>query len=235
MTRARRPRGEPIDWAAVRARLARAQAATAAALELPPERVRALMDERARALARPPAPRDAGEVRDVLAFALGVERYAIETRYAREVVRLTDVSPVPGAPDFLRGVTNLRGDILCLVDLRKFFDVSSEGLTDRSRCDENQTARCLMVVMGIERAEFGILVDETFEIARLRPDDIVPPPAFANAPARHAEAERKRPESVAGVGREYLLGITRKALIVLDGAALLRDPRLYVNQDGRAG
>lgn len=208
MTRARRPRGEPIDWAAVRERLARAQAATAAALEPSPGHVRALMDERARALARPPAPRDVGEVRDVLAFALGVERYAIETRYVREVVRLADFSPVPGAPDFVRGVTNLRGEVLCLVDLRNVLDVASEGLTDLSRT----------VVMGIERAEFGILVDGTFEIVRLRQDDIVPPP-----------------ESVAGVGREYVLGVTRKALLVLDGAALLRDSRLYVNQDGRAG
>jgi len=208
MTRARRAHGEAIDWPVVRERLARSQAATAAALELPPERVRALMDERARALARPPAPREAADVRDVLTFALGVERYGIETRYVREVVRLADFSPVPGAPEFVLGVTNLRGDILCLVDLRKFFDVSSKGLTDLSR----------MVVMGIERAEFGILVDETFEIARLRQDEIVSPL-----------------ESVTGVGREYLLGVTREALIALDGAALLRDPRLYVNQDGRAG
>ena len=209
MTRARRAHGEAIDWPGVRERLARAHAATAAALELPPERVRALMDARARALARPPAPREAAGVHDVLTFALGVERYAIETRYVREVVRLADFSPVPGVPEFVLGVTNLRGDILCLIDLRKFFDVSSKGLTDLSR----------MVVTGIERAEFGILVDETFEIARLHPDHIVP-----------------APESVAGVARKYLLGVTREALIALDGAALLRDPRLYVvNQDGRAG
>lgn len=208
MTRAQRTHGEAIDWPVVRERLARAQAATAAALELSPERVRALMDERARALARPPAPREAADVRDVLTFALGAERYAIETRYVREVVRLAEFSPVPGAPEFVLGVTNLRGEILCLVDLRKFFDVSSKGLTDLSR----------MVVMGIERAEFGVLVDETFEIAKLPPDHIVP-----------------APESVAGVGREYLLGVTREALIALDGAAVLRDPQLYVNQDGRAG
>ena len=143
-----------------------------------------------------------------MTFALGTERYAVETEYVREVVRLADFSPVPRAPDFVLGVTNLRGEVLCLVDLRTLFDVSSKGLTDLSR----------IVVMGIERTEFGILVDETFEIARLRPDEIVP-----------------ASESVAGVGREYLLGVTREALIMLDGAALLRDPRLYVNQDGRAG
>lgn len=208
MTRVRRPRNQAIDWADVRARLTRAQAATTAALELPQERIRALMDERARALARPPEPTEQADALAVMTFALGAERYAIETQYVREAVRLREFSPVPGAPDFVLGVTNLRGNVLCLMDLRRFFDVPSTGLTDLSR----------MVVVGTERAEFGILVDETFEIATLRPDDIVPPPG-----------------SVAGVGREYLLGMTREALIVLDGAALLRDRRLYVNQDERAG
>ena len=208
MTQARRPRDLAINWADVRERLARAQAAATAALEPPPERVRALMDERARALARPPAQSEETDAIAVMTFALGTERYAIETEYAREVVRLTDFSPVPGAPDFVLGVTNLRGEVLYLVDLRKFFDVPSKGLTDLSR----------IVVVGIETAEFGILVDEAFEMATLRPNDVVPPS-----------------ESVAGIGREYLLGVTREALIVLDGAALLRDPRLFVNQDERAG
>jgi purine-binding chemotaxis protein CheW len=166
------------------------------------------MDERARALARPPAQSQQTDAIAVMTFALGAERYAIQTEYAREVVRLAEFSPVPGAPDFVLGVTNLRGEVLCLVDLRTFFDVPSQGFTDLSR----------IVVVGIETAEFGILVDEAFEMAALRPTDIVPPP-----------------ESVAGIGREYLLGVTREALIVLDGAALLRDPRLFVNQDEGAG
>jgi len=206
--RARRPRHRAIDWADVRERLARAQAATTTALERSPEHIRALMDQRARALARPPAQSEETDALAIITFALGSERYAIETEYVREVVRLADFSAVPGAPDFILGVTNLRGEVLCLVDLRTFFDVPSKGLTDLSR----------IVVVGIETAEFGILVDEAFEMTTLRPNDIVPPP-----------------ESVAGVGREYLLGVTREALIVLDGAALLRDPRLFVNQDERAG
>ena len=192
------------DWAAVRERLARAKVVTAAAVDLPEERIRALMDERARALARLPEPAEPAGTLAVMTFALGPERYAIETQYAREVVRLREFSPVPGAPDFVFGVTNFRGEVLCLIDLRRFFDVPATGVTDLSR----------MVVVGTERAEFGILADETIEIASVRSEDIVP-----------------SPESVAGVGREYLLGVTRDVLIILDGTALLRDPRLYVKQD----
>jgi len=195
------------DVAVRRDRRARTHAATAAAQRLPDDPIRALMDERARALARPPAPAEPADSLAVITFALATERYAIETRYVQEIVRLRDCTPVPGAPAFVRGVANLRGEVLCLVDLRRLVGLPSTDLNDRSR----------VVVLGVARADFGVLVDETFEIAKLQSDDIL-----------------SSSDSVVGSGREYVAGVTREALIVLDGAALLRDPRLYVSQDGGA-
>lgn len=199
----RRP-GQAVDWTAVRERLARAQAATASALELSPERARAVMDERARLLARAqavgPAP---AEVLETLTFALGHERYALESKHVREVVRLVDFTPVPGAPEFLLGVMNLRGEILAIADLRKFFGVPKQGLTDLAR----------VVVLGADRAELGVLADEAHELRVLSVAELLEPPG-----------------SVAGIGREYLLGVTKDALIVLDGARLLADPRLFIDQ-----
>lgn len=192
-----------IDWVQVRERLAQAQAGAATTDDLTPERARAVMDERARLLARPPAPVLAGHTLDVLTFALGRERYGLETKYVREVVRLVALTSVPGVAEFVLGVTNLRGDILCVVDARKFFGVASAGLTDLSR----------IIVVGRDTAEFGLLADRTDEIMGLRADELLPPP-----------------ESVAGIGREYLRGVTRDALIVLEGAALVADPRLFVDQ-----
>src|SRR5262245_46166269 len=105
--RTRRHRATQIDWQQVRRRLARAVAATEEASRLSPERARAVMEERARALARvPPAAARAADVLEVVIFALADELYAIETRHVREVSRLTDATPVPGAPDFLLGVLN---------------------------------------------------------------------------------------------------------------------------------
>ena len=194
----------PLDWTAVHARLARAEAATASAVEPSPERARALMDERARLLARvtkeSPAPE---EVFEALTFALGAERYAVASKHVREVVRLVDFTPVPGAPDFLLGVMNLRGEILAIADLRRFFDVPQRGLTDLAR----------VVVLGADVAELGVLTDQAHEVRVLSAADILEPPG-----------------SVAGVGREYLLGVTKEALIVLDGARLLADPRLFIDQ-----
>jgi len=193
-----------IDWAAVREQLARARAATAVAVALPPDRAKAVLDERARILARPPAEGPPpGGVIEVATFLLGSERYAIEAKYVREVVRLEDFTAVPGAPEFLLGVTNLRGEILAVVDLRKFFGVPAKGLTDLSR----------LIVLGGQRAEFGILADQAEALLTLRAPEVLEPP-----------------ESVAGIGREYLRGVTREALIVLDGARLLSDPRLVVDQ-----
>src|SRR6185312_5009031 len=113
-----------IDWQQVRQQLAKAVAATDEAYRLSPERARAILEERARLLARiPPAPPAVGESLQVVVFRLGDERYALETQYVREVVRLSDYAPLPGAPAFVLGILNLRGEILSVLDLRPFCGV----------------------------------------------------------------------------------------------------------------
>lgn len=199
MKRARSRRG-PIDWSQIRARLEQTQARATALAELSPERARAIMAERARKLAQVPEVLDAGETYEVVTFGLGPERYCIETKYTREVVRLVDYTPIPGTPDFVVGVTNLRGEVVCLIDLRKFFGVAERGLTDLSR----------VIALGTENTEFGIVADQVFEVFTLRAQAILHPPGSTE------------------VGHEYLLGVTRDAAIVLDGAALLRDPKLTI-------
>src|SRR5947209_17105793 len=151
--------GKPIDWEEVRARLARAVAATEGAQALSPERARAVMEARTRELARvPPVAERHTKLLEVVCFALANERYAVETRYVREVKELSDYTALPGAPPFLLGVINLRGEILAVIDLRKFFGVADRGVTDLSR----------VVVLGGERAEFGVLADATHEVRTWR-------------------------------------------------------------------
>jgi len=193
-----------FSWQEIHERLARARAATEEALHLSPERARAIMQERAHILARvpPQAPR-AADVLEVAIFTLANERYAIETHHIREVARFREFTPVPGAPDFLVGLLNLRGEILAVFDLRKFFGVADPGLTDLSR----------VLVLGGERPEFGVLADTVHEIRTLRIDDVFEPPG-----------------SVAGIGREYPRGVTADGIIVLDGALLLQTTRLFLDQ-----
>jgi purine-binding chemotaxis protein CheW len=208
-----RPKGprptEALDWKRARARLERALAATEESWRLTPARARAILEERARKEAQSPAaPAAAGAVLEAVVFSLGNEKYALETRFVREVVRLGDYTPLPGSPSFLLGVLNLRGEILAVMDLRSFFGIAEQAQTDFSR----------VLVLGTERAEFGLLADAAQEVCRLRQDEVLEPPG-----------------SVVGAGREYVRGVTREALVFLDGAVLLHDRRLFIDQDEGAG
>ena len=209
MKDARRTRTSGINWQEVRERLARIDTAITGGVRLSPERARAVMEERARALARvPPRAPNAAEVIEVVTFSLANERYAVETCHVREVIRCSDVTPVPGAPDFLTGLLNLRGEVLAVFDLRTFFGVAAGGAAGLRR----------VLVLGGERAEFGVLADAVQEVLPLRIDEVHEPPG-----------------SLAGPGREYLRGVTAGALLVLDGAVLLRDGRLFIDQGEENG
>ena len=193
-----------IDWQDLKERLTRAQAALAAAEQLSPEQAKAVMDERARSLAQVPKQAlDTNEILEIMVFRLGNERMGIETRFVCEVDRPGDITSVPGSPHFLVGVTNLRGGVLAVMDLREFFGIPAVENNERSQ----------IVILGGDHPDFAILVDEVYEVVGLHIDDVLEPPS-----------------SVFGMGGDCLRGVTKDALLVLDGEALLADERLYVDE-----
>jgi purine-binding chemotaxis protein CheW len=201
----------PIDWGRIRARLEAIERMGQGTLEPTPEQARAVLEARAQALARVPvAPPDASAVLTVVTFLLGDEPYAIETRFVRRVVRIDDVTltPIPGTPDVLSGVINMGGEILAVFDLRRLFGLPRGARTEQAR----------VLVLGEDGDELGVLADVAHEVRPLRIDAILEPPG-----------------SLEGIGRTTLRGVTADALIVLDGAALLRDPRLVIDQGEEAG
>jgi purine-binding chemotaxis protein CheW len=199
-----KPAAAGIDWQAVRKRLDRADAAVEEAFNPSPAHAKAIMEARARKLApMPEALRPSEANVGVVLFGLGRERYAIETRFVREVVRFADFTPVPGAPEFVVGVANLRGTVIAIIDLHRFFNIPRKGVTDLSR----------VIVLGIDRVEFGILADLADGQTEIAADDILPPPG-----------------KMAGSASSYVRGVTREALIILDGMVLLADERLTVDQ-----
>lgn len=188
----------PIDWAALRARLARAAGEPAAGAG-----ARAALEARARRLAAAPAPaRPAGTLAAV-AFELGGERYAVEAAAVREVLRSPRPVRLPGAPPFVAGLVNLRGELVDVLDVRGFLGAPAAAATDR---------RCL-IVLGGARAELALQVDGVEGLVELDPAGLAPPP---DAPAR------TRPE--------YVRGLAPDGLALLDAPTLLRDPRLVVDQ-----
>jgi purine-binding chemotaxis protein CheW len=203
--------GGSIDWAATHERLARLERASASALVPTAEESQAVLEARARELARIPiVPPDASAVLTVVTFALCDEPYAIETRHVRRVVRIDDVTmtPIPGTPEFLTGVINMAGEILAVFDLGRLF-----GMPRGTRA-----APARVLVLGTDRDELGLLADAAYEVCPVRIDALLEPPG-----------------SLDGFGRNILRGVTADALIVLDGDALLRDPRLFIDQAEESG
>jgi purine-binding chemotaxis protein CheW len=195
-----------LNWHEARTRLARAIAATADAQHLSPERARAVLDERARTLARPPLARPTARLLEVATFQLAGERCAIETRYIYEIIRWHEPARLPGVPEHLAGLINLRGEIIAVFDLRKLLGIEPKEPTEHAR----------VLVLGGERAELGVLADAAETVLTLSQEEMQPPPA-----------------SVA-CGDHYL-GVAPDGLIVLNGQALLADPRLFIEDDPRPG
>jgi purine-binding chemotaxis protein CheW len=186
-----------LDWSAVRERIA-----TASENRDPSREAKdAILAERARILARPveTTGAEASDLR-LATFALANERYGIEAHLVVEIGRLSDYTPLPHAPPHLVGITNLRGEILPIFDLRALLGLDRRALDDLSR----------LVVLGKTRAEFGILADSTREFVALPMAELLP-----------------TPPSVSEEARRYVHGVTKDALIVLDGSVLLEDRRLF--------
>jgi purine-binding chemotaxis protein CheW len=164
-----------------------------------------ILRERARLLARVPerAP-VAGAVLELLEFSLAQERYAVESRFVREVCPLKDLTPLPCTPPFLLGIVNVRGRILPVLDLKKFFDLPEKGLTDLHR---------IILVRG-HGLELGLLADAITGTRSISADSLQP-----SLP------------TLTGIRENYLKGVTAERLVVLDLARILADPKIVVHEE----
>lgn len=116
-----------IDWNGVKSRLAKAGQALAAALVFDETRKDALLRRRADTLAARKSilPRKTG-TRSVMTFLLGTERYGVDLASLRQVVPLDGLVPVPGTPETILGVMNLRGEVRSIWDLARLMDIPKE-------------------------------------------------------------------------------------------------------------
>jgi len=101
----------------------------------------------------------------LVSFSLADEWYALELREIQEVMNLPKITPVPSTPSFIKGVINLRGNIVTVVDIRQFL-----GLEDRKEKKE----RRIMVIKAEEKT-CGLLVDSISQVLRLPESAILPP------------------------------------------------------------
>jgi len=112
------------------------------------------------------------EGKKFLTFLMAHEKYGLEILKVREIIGIMDVTPVPTTPAFVRGVINLRGKVIPVVDLRLKFGMEPKEDTQRT---------CIIVVhLAREGQEMimGIIVDEVSEVLDIDQDQIEPPPSF---------------------------------------------------------
>lgn len=112
------------------------------------------------------------EVEQLLTFKLEDEVFAIEIARVREVLEYTQLTKVPRTPDFLRGVINLRGNVIPVVDLRRMFQMGST---------EASVNACIIIVeveLDSEEMILGVLADSVQEVLELPRGQIEKPPKF---------------------------------------------------------
>jgi purine-binding chemotaxis protein CheW len=135
----------------------------------------------------------------LVTFKLEDESYGVNVMQVQEVLRVTEIAPVPGAPHYVLGIINLRGNVVTVIDTRNRFGLNPADLTDNSR----------IVIIEGEGQVVGILVDSVAEVVELRESEIDIAPNVGNE-----ETAR------------YIQGVhTRKGnlLIVVDINKLLSD------------
>jgi purine-binding chemotaxis protein CheW len=128
----------------------------------------------------------------LVTFALDREEFGVPIQQVREVIRVTDVTRVPQARPHVRGVTNLRGRILAVVEIRTRMGLPPAEITPRSR----------IMVVGVQDRTLGILVDGVSQVVK------VPTPTITPAP-----------EEVLRPGADYITGVARwnsRLIILLD-------------------
>lgn len=107
----------------------------------------------------------------LVTFRMGKEEYGVPIGNVQEIIRAVDITQVPGAPDHVRGVINLRGRIIPVVDLRKRFSLPDIGLTDKNR----------IIVLELGEKRIGMLVDSVSQVVKFSSEVVeeIPPDVVA--------------------------------------------------------
>jgi purine-binding chemotaxis protein CheW len=192
-----------VDWTEVRRRIERTREAIDKGWFPDEAEKKRILKTRARRHAIEPERPAPAEQMEVVEFLLANERYGFESQFVREAYPLRGYAPVPCTPPFVLGIINVRGEILSIIDIRKFFDLPDSGPGELNR----------VVVLFSDVVEFGVLADAILGVRNVSLEELVTPPA-----------------TFAGLRREYLKGITGDGVAVLDAGKILSDPRIIVNE-----
>ena len=125
-----------------------------------------------------------------LTFVLGDEEYGIEILKVREIMGIMEITPVPQTPDYMKGVINLRGNVIPIIDLRLKFAMP----------EVEHTKETCIIVAEVGATQVGVIVDSVSEVTDIKGEDIEEAPSFGQ-----------------GVDTNFIMGLgkTKKKIIIL--------------------
>jgi purine-binding chemotaxis protein CheW len=133
----------------------------------------------------------------LISFVVGGEDYGIDIQRVKEVIRIREITKLPKCPVFVKGVINLRGDVIPIIDLREKFGLPHEEYTDMTR----------VIVVEVDEKSIGMVVDSVSHVIRLSEDEIEPPPPL-----------------IGGLSSEFIRGVGKlgeNLIILLDIDSIL--------------
>jgi len=142
-----------------------------------------------------------------LTFVLGEEIYGIEILKAREIIGLMDITTVPQTPDYMKGVINLRGKVIPVIDLRKKFSMQ-EGVHTQETC---------VIVVEVNGSSIGLIVDSVSEVSDITGEEIENAPSFGQ-----------------GIDTSFIMGLGKvkdKIIILLDIDTVLSTEELEMVEE----
>jgi purine-binding chemotaxis protein CheW len=110
-----------------------------------------------------------------MTFKLANEEYGLQILRVREIIGLMDITKVPRTPEFIRGVINLRGKVIPVIDMRMKFAMEQVATTDQTVIIVVQHA------VGSKQMTMGILVDQVLEVLSIAANQIEPSPSFGDS------------------------------------------------------
>lgn len=140
-----------------------------------------------------------------LTFLINNEMFAINILGVKEIIEYGNITPIPMMPSFIRGVINLRGSVVSVVDLSARFGCAPSNITRRS---------CIVIIEGIPQQgdepaghDIGVVVDSVSEVLGIPSSDIEPPPSFG---------AKIRADFISGMGK-----VNSKFVILIDTEKVL--------------
>jgi purine-binding chemotaxis protein CheW len=143
---------------------------------------------------------------------LGNEVYGIDISYVTDIIELQTITEVPDMPDYVRGVINLRGQVIPVIDLRLRFHMEGREYDDRT----------VITVVNIRDTSIGFIVDTATEVQDIPGSNIDPPPSFQGGEERNAY--------ISGLGK-----IEEQVIILLDVESLIHHEEAELLSSGVTG